>query len=492
MSELEGLEFFEAELLHFPQMAHDIEKSEGLRLHPSTIEIKRDSSFDITLELKGVADPRVIQQDPPDVPLGTVSEARNIEATTKFGSKIRIVGYTPAGDSLNTGNLTFTGTAHASSVTEESQPSAIVASSALYLLGFPDGMPPRGTRREFTGEYVLERTDTTGLGQFGKINRPWKDMQRSVSSDSLLIQTKFGSALFSKGMSVETTKALNPSYLHFVAGKAVLDNEERRIFLEAVNFCFGKRFVEVGNTEFDSDFRHCRRTARRPYSINLRREAAAISLPPTNLLEGYGFINEKICSEIVELFLEKREQFSLSTVMWNVWTARQLPLGVELLSYAAALEALVNAWADENPSTERALYVPSAEFTRETKSAFDSLRKSAPSSRSWEKILGRLEHLNKATIADKRNRFFDTLGMKTGPVEEAVIGARHKFAHGGAVDSVDVKRLVVIARAYEALINRSLLKVLGFSGMYRDYSTKGFPLRDLSEPLGGPENDGKI
>jgi len=42
------------------------------------------------------------------------------------------------------------------------------------------------------------------------------------------------------------------------------------------------------------------------------------------------------------------------------------------------------------------------------------------------------------------------------------------------------------------LLNRLLLKLLEYDGIYVDYSTDSFPVRNINEPLGGPNNDRKI
>ena len=79
--------------------------------------------------------------------------------------------------------------------------------------------------------------------------------------------------------------------------------------------------------------------------------------------------------------------------------------------------------------------------------------------------------------------FFDELGLPIGAGEDAVIHSRNVGAHGGGSQE-DGADLVTLGNGYRTLLNRALLKVLGFAGHYIDYSTVGHPLRPLDEPIG--------
>ena len=44
--------------------------------------------------------------------------------------------------------------------------------------------------------------------------------------------------------------------------------------------------------------------------------------------------------------------------------------------------------------------------------------------------------------------------------------------------------------ALHSLFNRLVLRITEASDFYIDYSTYGYPVRDINDPLGGPEGDG--
>lgn len=69
--------------------------------------------------------------------------------------------------------------------------------------------------------------------------------------------------------------------------------------------------------------------------------------------------------------------------------------------------------------------------------------------------------------------------------------AGNKGAHGGSFSPQQHQALSNITHAYESLLHRVLLLLLGWKGAYIDYSTHGFPRRELLKPLGGPADDGK-
>jgi hypothetical protein len=79
--------------------------------------------------------------------------------------------------------------------------------------------------------------------------------------------------------------------------------------------------------------------------------------------------------------------------------------------------------------------------------------------------------------------FFEELGLPVGAGEDAVVRSRNISAHGGKSDRPH-QDLVMLGTGYRTLLNRVILKVLGFKGEYIDYSVIGHPARGIDEPIG--------
>ena len=486
-----GLEYIEADLLFYPLDFQDISGLYGLPLQPTEGILKRNLNFGIDIQMKGKASHTNQIMDPKNIPAGTVSDSDTAEAQGKYGrSKIQLMGVIIHRQTTEMGSRTITFQGSIGSVIEAYQTNTSIASSILYLLGFTGLHCSRMSRREIDGTVKLQRQNTPELKHLQTIEKPATGRSTSGAADAILVKTKHGIVLFSRGSENAGASEYSPSYLHFIDGPGVLSQESRRAFLEAICFCFGKRFIEVGFTEFDIENNPIRKSSRSPYSLNLHSEVSQHELSPTMTIRGLA--EEDEIGNIVELFLDSREKFNLSKVMWHIWHARMLPVGSELVIYAMAFEALMNAWFKLSENVDRAYYVPEQEFQMTVAPLIETLTSSVGDSTAWKRIFKKMYAANHLSVNDKYKRFFEEIGLKVGAVELEVIGSRHKFAHGGSAEDSEIKRLVVLARAYETLLNRCILKVIGYQGEYVDYSTLRFPRRRLEEPLGGPNNDGKI
>lgn len=494
MEKTTGLELYEADLLFNPVTLCNLKPIRTVIPHPEQVLVQRDSNFKIALEMKGTAKTPQELIATRDVALGTVSDSEDSEGTEEYSNRhIIMTGVSPDTRNSNpfTGQFTISGSATSITKTyvEKTQPK----SSILYLLGHLEFCFSRGTSRIAEGKTTLSRQNCPEIGAAQTVSIGSSGDFHSASSDCFLIKNRFGTVLFSKGAGRTEFKHLSPCYLHFVEGPGVVNHDFRRTFLEAFSFAVGKRLIEVGYTELDEKNEILKRSSRSPYSSNIHTEATIHELPPApTRFDGTFMVDEEAISSIVELFLNSQEKYGLSDVMWNLWTARMMPLGLELVAYTAALESLIKSWFKVNSEGPSGFYVPQKSFEELTSKFFEALEPIIPKEPNWPRVLSKMKNANSISISDQNKAFFEKLGIATGKVEKEVMAARHKFAHGGTIDAKEIKRLVVIARSFESLLNRSILKAIGFSGQYYDYSTLHFPLRDLSRPLGGPNNDGHI
>jgi hypothetical protein len=103
----------------------------------------------------------------------------------------------------------------------------------------------------------------------------------------------------------------------------------------------------------------------------------------------------------------------------------------------------------------------------------------------------KLDGLNQKSSNMKYKNFFDSLSLTIGDVEEKALRERNNPAHGFHYKESQYQDLMLTTNALYTLFNRLLLSITKASDCYIDYSTYGFPVRDLKDPLGGPEGDGK-
>lgn len=196
-------------------------------------------------------------------------------------------------------------------------------------------------------------------------------------------------------------------------------------------------------------------------------------------------------SHLLSLTLSKMNEFPLGDVLTNVWKARTLALGWNLVFYASALEFLTRSWIEHLGSKRPFLRVSPGEFQNFLDEISPRLNALAAESPGWDRIKGYVVNANRESSAFRTRQMFIELEMNVGEIEAEIQNARHRFAHGVDLSNEEDGGLFNLANAAESLLNRTLLKIVGFQGEYIDYSTFGFPSRKLSDRLGGPKGDGK-
>ena len=112
-------------------------------------------------------------------------------------------------------------------------------------------------------------------------------------------------------------------------------------------------------------------------------------------------------------------------------------------------------------------------------------------SNNFENLKKKIEYLNDKSSNMKYPDFYDSLNLRTGDVEKKAIAERNKSAHGNRYQSSDYSQLPMKMNALYTLYNRLVLKITGASDYYIDYSTYGYPVKHIDEPLGGLEGNGK-
>jgi hypothetical protein len=100
-----------------------------------------------------------------------------------------------------------------------------------------------------------------------------------------------------------------------------------------------------------------------------------------------------------------------------------------------------------------------------------------------DRIVRRVNGANTMGVNERFEVFLEELGLPIDKGERAVIQARNITAHGGR-SSRPPQDSLWVAAGYRTLLNRAILKALGYAGQYVDYSTVEHPERAIDEPIG--------
>ncbi len=161
----------------------------------------------------------------------------------------------------------------------------------------------------------------------------------------------------------------------------------------------------------------------------------------------------------------------------------RMPVTFDTPLYASALEALMRGWFSSKRSRTRGVYMPTKDFRSRFADALEAFTVGAKDLPYGERIVRKVGRANEMGVNERFEVFFEELGLPVGVGEQAVIAARNISAHGGK-SSAGTEDLVMLGNGYRTLLNRTLLKLLGYGGTYTDYSVVGHTQRQIDEPIG--------
>jgi hypothetical protein len=143
----------------------------------------------------------------------------------------------------------------------------------------------------------------------------------------------------------------------------------------------------------------------------------------------------------------------------------------------------MSAWFQSKRSKTHGVYMPTAEFQTRFAVPLAAFATAAEGVLYGDRIVRRANGANTMGVNERFEVFFEELGLRIDEGERAVIRARNVSAHGGK-SSRPKQELLLLAAGYRTLLNRAILKALGYAGQYVDYSAPGHVDRAIDEPIG--------
>lgn len=295
------------------------------------------------------------------------------------------------------------------------------------------------------------------------------------------------------------SEEFSPGLIEFSDIDNCLPSEDtKQMILAALSFTFGRQLVSVGSTSLSKDGERVSYTVK---TVNLLGEESSYkqpSRPPVKLdiPNKTPFLDENKVSFILNALVEKMKGLNLEHSLYLVWLSESSPLTVKAAHLGAAIESLRDSYCVGGDALKTTLLPKNLwkKIKAPILESFDiaklTLEPKIQQSNDIQKLRGQLENLNRKSSNMQYLEFFDLLSLKIGEVESYALGERNKPAHGHRYSPENYQDLLMTTDALYTLFNRIVLKITNASDCYIDYSTYGHPVRQIDEPLGGPEGDG--
>jgi hypothetical protein len=342
---------------------------------------------------------------------------------------------------------------------------------------------PRTMRRELSQEY-----ERRGLGDNGPGYPPITLQQ---GEDIGYASITYGDKRF---LLYQVPRGCGPEWSHNMGIEfraewgGIPTSDDREAIGEIVSFLIGRRLVHVGYTSFDAEGLPVEEVSFNPWGDNVVALCDMPDRPPVKLDPWTDRLRlETALVQLAPPYLSVRDDLGLKVALWHYWLSREASLGIDLTIISAALDRVSDKWLKSNKSKAQGVYLAKKEFDALTTDEFARIEAKLAHVEGREFVMGTLRKAFEVRgVVVKRNTFLKELKLPVGPVEEAAFRARGGAAHGGGAVSEEERRSMIRhGDAYRTAFARVVLKILGYSGSYVDYSAPDFPETLLDQPQAG-------
>ena len=256
------------------------------------------------------------------------------------------------------------------------------------------------------------------------------------------------------------------------------NSTEREEIIELLSFVFGRQLLPIGYSAYDKDENLVESYSKNPWGYCAKSYCAKSDFPPIYIDIWHKGQAEKTVSQLLPRYQQKCEDLHLKEAIWNYWVSQQMPVGTNLTTLSAGVESIIYGWFNNKSSSN--VFLDKDKFENLLQEEIKSIENKLKDYPDGSKILENILRSNEAGIMKRYRIFFEEVGLKINDNEWEAINERHVFVHGKALlDKIDWRKVAIHAQVYEVLFNKIVLKVLGYSGSYIDYTTLGCPEAQL-------------
>jgi len=323
------------------------------------------------------------------------------------------------------------------------------------------------------------------------------------------VPNEFGPS-WSRNIAIEYSTKLSP----------IPDADTREAVAEVVSFVLGRRLMDVGDTslttydhgyymqkwepavrgfvpaEIKTDFAFGLRSWN-PRGINVRALCSQMDFPPIRIDQqdrANSQSIEGVLARLIPVYLECRKPLALDDALWRYWTFQELPLGINLPMLVTGIEILAAAWFASPSSASHGNFTPKRQFIAMLQEDFNRIRAKLGRAAELEPTMAHLQ--NQGTLDRLMQRMEDSFQMGSTAKTRAFfreldvtptirqlesLKGRHAQIHSQGAPKKP-RELWSLSENLRALFYKTMLRLLGYSGAYLDWSERKPPVK-LLRPL---------
>lgn len=205
-------------------------------------------------------------------------------------------------------------------------------------------------------------------------------------------------------------------------------------------------------------------------------------LPPVPSSYQYNWSRfEYLINLLFSKYTATEKILQLNQAISRYWTAQHQAIGLNLPILANSLEILANNYF-KMIDVDEFTYTTEDSYLDILGDEFKKIKVKLLTIQGGDIIINKIMGSFRKGPNEKMHNFYSLLGLKLGKEEKKALNLRNKMAHG-APDYSDTKKMhehLHLSHVYEMLLNRTILRILGYNEYYCDYSHVDLPIKHIT------------
>ena len=255
----------------------------------------------------------------------------------------------------------------------------------------------------------------------------------------------------------------------------------RKKIRTALSFALGLFLVDLGTTQYDSNWHIVSTLARSAYSLGRR----AFDMGPEQLAPlGPQYLNELNTAQLsraITVLVQAFEELDLANLSWAYWHACAAPPHIAPAHFGAAIEALQNAYIKRHPGLVATSWTPPIVWKQLKESMSEAINGAEIPDQAKAALKEKLATFNAVDQRPRLKAVMAAINLQLGDDEDAAWRRRNKAAHGMPVPEGEELAAIRDVKLLKGLFGRLLLRITNAADQYIDYTSPHFDYRSLSD-----------
>lgn len=260
--------------------------------------------------------------------------------------------------------------------------------------------------------------------------------------------------------------------LGYILFSKFLSSESRRKIRTCLSYLLGSKINLQGYKVFDSNDK----------TIAVHEYSHDYTTNKNNFFDVPTKLSEENFNALINYLYNNFDDLNLSIVLNNYIAASSVSLDKAPVYYGSAIEALQKSYVENNYEKISTRIIDKNLFKESIVSALESFKSlDGISDEDISLLIGNIS--SKVNVYPQKlilRKVFNYLNLELTEREMSAWQSRNDAAHGNSANEINITELLYNNFILRCMLNRMILRITGQVDTYIDYSTIGYPEKDLA------------